>query len=150
MYGGNGGDGKLLSLQTQIGELRELIRQTEERFAEIEYAALLGKPKINGVELGAETSLAALGAAEAAAVPAIGYIDETSAQNYTLTSGGYYRLTVPSSLPSGAKIFAVTILEYASASGDFHPEPYGSTQAYIIGTPGASIQGLKCRYWHIK
>ena len=150
MYGGNGGDGKLLSLQTQLGELRELIRQTEERFAEIEYAALLGKPRINGVELGAETSLAALGAAEAAAVPAIGYIDETSAQNYTLTSGGYYRLTVPSSLPSGAKIFKVTILEYASASGDFHPEPYGNAQAYIIGTPGASIQGLKCRYWHIK
>lgn len=172
---GSGGDRKLLALQKQIDNLRDAlyaiqaggqsedhseelqnlerqIQQMGERISNLSYASLQNKPRVNNVELSTTTTLGDLGAAASADVPVIGYVDSASATDCTLTSGGYYRLAIPSEIPTGAQIFAIGIVAYTSATGAFYPAPYGSdsAEAYIIGTPSAQIRGLKCRFWYIK
>lgn len=168
MYGsGNGGDSKLLALQQQIRKLRDktdeaisgiraqlqqIAQQMAQQLTGLSYGSLSGKPRINNVELEGNVSLAELGIQEPPTVPTIGYVDDASARDYTLTGGGYYHLGVPSTLPNGAMVFEISIVSYTSATGSFDPKPYGTggVDAYIIGDPNAEIRALMCRYWYIK
>lgn len=81
----------------------------------------------------------------------VDYVDESSARaDFTLTSGGYYRIEPPSgALPSGAKVLAVAAVAWTSSNG-ITIIPYGTagTEAYVIGTAGATVSGLKCRWWY--
>lgn len=99
----------------------------------------------------AKTDLvSAINEVNAKPIPTIGYVDDASARiAITLTSGGYYNISVPT-LPTGAKITSVAILAWTSADGAFNVVPYGAagTQAYIIGTPNTTINGLQLRFWY--
>lgn len=81
----------------------------------------------------------------------VDYVDESSARaNFTLTSGGYYRIEPPAgALPSGAKVLAVAAIAWTSGNG-IAIIPYGTagTEAYVIGPSEASVSGLKCRWWY--
>ena len=83
----------------------------------------------------------------------VDYVDDTSARSITIGSGNYYNLetsgqpAIPS-LPSGAKIIAVSIVTWSSNSGAFSLIPYGDNGVYAIGASGTTISGLKCRFWY--
>ena len=84
------------------------------------------------------------------AKPTIGYVDDASARSsITLSSGGNYSITPPT-LPTGAKLVSIAIIDYTSATGAFDVKPYGSngTGAIIIGTPSITIDGLQLRFWY--
>ncbi|MBR6710795.1 MAG: hypothetical protein IKI81_04620 [Selenomonadaceae bacterium] len=84
-------------------------------------------------------------------IPIVGYVDDASARaDFTLTSGGYYRITPPSGFPSGAKTISVAALAWTSSNG-INIIPYGSaaTEAYVIGPASASVTGLKTRWWYV-
>lgn len=84
------------------------------------------------------------------AKPTIGYVDDASARSsITLSSGGNYSITPPT-LPTGAKLVSIAIIEYTSATGAFDVKPYGAngTGAIIIGTPSITIDGLQLRFWY--
>lgn len=94
--------------------------------------------------------VSAINEVNAKPIPTIGYVDDESARSaITLTNGGYYNISVPA-LPTGAKITSVAILAWTSATGAFNVVPYGAagTQAYIIGTPNTTINGLQLRFWY--
>lgn len=78
----------------------------------------------------------------------IGFVDDAAVRaNFTLTTGGYYRITPPSSFPSGAKLISVGAIAWTSSNG-ISITPYGSAEAYVIGPGGATVTGLKCRWWY--
>lgn len=80
----------------------------------------------------------------------VGYVDDADARSsITLSSGGNYSITPPT-LPIGAKLVSIAIIEYTSATGAFDVKPYGSngTGAIIIGTPSITIDGLQLRFWY--
>ena len=89
---------------------------------------------------------------ETAKYPAGGYLKEvrTTADNYTLSSGGYAGITKPAEL-SGKKVVSADIYSYTSATGAFTVSGYNSRpqMAYIIGTPGATINDLIVQFWYI-
>ena len=81
---------------------------------------------------------------------AIGYVDDSSARaDITATSGNYARIEPPT-LPTGAKITSVAILDWTSATGTFNVLPYGTsaTVAYLLADSGVVIKGLKLRFWY--
>lgn len=78
----------------------------------------------------------------------IGFVDDAAARaNFTLTSGGYYRITPPAAFPSGAKVISVGAIAWTSSNG-ISITPYGAGEAYVIGPGGATVTGLKCRWWY--
>lgn len=92
--------------------------------------------------------VSAINEVNAKPIPTIGYVDDASARSaITLTSGGYYNISVPT-LPTGAKITSVAILAWSSADGAFNVVPYGAAGAYIIGTPNTTVNGLQLRFWY--
>ena len=84
-------------------------------------------------------------------LPIVGYVDDASARaDFQLTAGGYYRITPPSSFPSGAKTISVAALAWTSSNG-INIIPYGNaaTEAYVIGPASASVTGLQTRWWYV-
>lgn len=74
----------------------------------------------------------------------------TTADDYTLSSGGYAAVTKPNTL-SGKKIVSADVYSYTSATGAFAVSGYNSRPqtAYIFGTPGATITDLIIEFWYI-
>lgn len=88
--------------------------------------------------------------AELDAKPTIGFVDDSAARpTITIPSSGYVSITPPT-LPTGAKIISVAIVLWTSSDGAFNIVPYGGNaqSAYLIGTPGVSISGLRLRFWY--
>lgn len=88
--------------------------------------------------------------AELDAKPTIGFVDDSAARpTITIPSSGYVSITPPT-LPTGAKIISVAIVSWTSSDGAFNIVPYGNNAqaAYLIGTPGVSISGLRLRFWY--
>lgn len=84
------------------------------------------------------------------AKPTLGFVDDSAARaSITIPSTGYVGITPPS-LPTGAKITSVAVIEYTSASGAFSPVPYGADGDYarLTGASGVTISGLKLRFWY--
>ena len=85
-------------------------------------------------------------------LPVISYVDDAAARSdITLTSNGYYHLTLPT-LPTGAVLISIAIIAWTSNTGAFYPSVYGANgdDAYLIGTPNTVIRGLRCRFWYKK
>lgn len=84
------------------------------------------------------------------AKPTIGFVDDSAARaSITIPATGYVDIA-PTSLPTGAKITSIAVIEYTSASGAFSPVPYGASgdAARLIGASGVTISGLKLRFWY--
>jgi hypothetical protein len=88
--------------------------------------------------------------AELDAKPTIGFVSDSAARStITIPSSGYVSITPPA-LPTGAKIISVAIVTWTSSDGAFNIIPYGGNaqSAYLIGTPGVTISGLRLRFWY--
>lgn len=84
------------------------------------------------------------------AKPTLGFVDDSAARaSITIPATGYVDIATPS-LPTGAKITSVAVIEYTSASGAFSPVPYGASgdAARLTGASGVTISGLKLRFWY--
>lgn len=84
------------------------------------------------------------------AKPTLGFVDDSTARaSITIPAAGYVDIAPPS-LPTGAKITSIAVIEYTSASGAFSPVPYGSSgdAARLTGASGVTISGLKLRFWY--
>lgn len=84
------------------------------------------------------------------AKPTLGFVDDSAARSsITIPSTGYVDISPPS-LPTGAKITSIAVIEYTSASGAFSPVPYGvaGDAARLTGASGVTISGLKLRFWY--
>ncbi|MBR6352572.1 MAG: hypothetical protein IKS25_00490 [Oscillospiraceae bacterium] len=80
----------------------------------------------------------------------IGFVDDPSARaDFQLSAGGYAYIAPPSGFPSGAKVLRVGAIVWTSSNGISFTE-YGSNAAYVIGPGGATVTGLKCRWWYYK
>lgn len=81
--------------------------------------------------------------------PVIGFVDDATARaNITVDSDNNVRIDPPS-LPSGARIIAVSALSWTSASGAFWISPYGNVTSYLIAKSDTTINGLRCRFWYV-
>ena len=79
----------------------------------------------------------------------IGYVDDANArENITVDSDNNVRIDPPS-LPTGAKIIAVSAFSWDSASGPFWISPYGNVTSYLIANSGTTINKLRCRFWYV-
>ena len=81
--------------------------------------------------------------------PVIGFVDDANARaNITIGSNHYVRIDPPS-LPSGARLVAVSALACSSVSGAFSISPYGNVASYLFADNGTTINGLRCRFWYV-
>lgn len=85
-----------------------------------------------------------------AALPTVKYIDEASASDYTIGNSGYAYGLWPTGI-TASKVIAISVLTWDTNSGAFTPIVYNnnSQRWYIVGTPGVTITGLKCRFWYL-
>lgn len=115
---------------------------------------LTGTPKAPTAAVGTKTTQIATTAFVANLLQ---YIDESTAEDYTIGNNGYVQVTGPI-IPSGAtgRLINIVPISWTSNTGAFWVMPYTSTtdatnlRAYIVGTPGVVIRGLKLRWIYVR
>lgn len=79
------------------------------------------------------------------------YVDTTSA-NYTINSNHYCAVNYPTGI-NPANCIGIGMYVWTSVTGAVSVMPYGQnasgTQWYLIGDAGATINGVRFRYWYI-
>ena len=81
----------------------------------------------------------------------IGYVDDVTTRSLTFDGRTSFNLSTLSSfpsVPSGAKIMAVSILSWEANNKAFSVVPYSTNQVYLIGDDGLNVVNLKVRLWY--
>ena len=80
----------------------------------------------------------------------IGYVEDASARaDFQIGANGYQSIYPPSSFPSGAKLISVGAIAWSSSVW-LAAIPYADNYAYLAGPAGATVKGLRCRWWYYR